>query len=656
MAPIKLDPFVVSSGFDDKTAFDLAQGTSILAGTDLRRLVRGTLGETLDSTPGIHSTYHGPGASRPLIRGLGGDRIRVLQNGIDALDASNVSPDHNTAVEPLFAERIEVLRGPATLLYGSSAIGGVVNVIDNRIPNEPAVRELSGSLEMRGGGAADESVGLAALKSGSSNFAMQVDALKLHSGNVRIPRVARIDDEAPSDQPWGTLPNSDVATDSLSLGATWFGSLGHIGAALSRYDTDYSVPTDEPISISMKQRRFDLAAELSRPPGVINAAKAKFGIGDYTHSEITGGASVNTTFRNKAWEGRLELPHALSRTVDGTIGVQGSHSDLSAAGEEVVFPSSVTTNAAVFALEEWKQGPVTFQAGARLENQSIKVGDVDPSLPRVPGYGAVSGQTKDRTGVNGSIGAVYYPARRWAVGFSLAYSERLPTAQELFSNGPHGGTGSWEIGTGSLGKEKSVGFDLSVRKRSGFVSGSLSGFVNRFQGYVFAQELPSSTIPSELNEEGLTPYQFTAKDALFCGAEAEVVLHLVEYEDSKVHLQFTWDYVRAEQTTDDAPLPRIPPMRFGTALRFDGVRWHGGVELRSVDRQDRIAHGETMTPGYTFLDADMTYVIPADRSSIEIFVRGTNLTDREARVHTSFLKDFSPLPGRGVLAGVRMRF
>ncbi len=655
-APIELEPFVVSSGFDDKTAFDLAQGTSILAGADLRRLAKGTLGETLGATPGINSTYHGPGASRPVIRGLGGDRIRVLQNGIGILDASNVSPDHNAAVEPLFAERIEVLRGPATLLYGSSAIGGAVNVIDNRIPNEALDGNFSGSLEMRGGGAAFERAGLAALKVGNKSFAMQVDGLKLRAGDVRIPGVARIDDEAPSVQPLGTLPNSDISTESHSLGATWFGSLGHIGAALTRYDTDYGVPTDEPISISMQQRRFDLAAELSRPLGVIRGAKARFGIGDYTHAEIADGMTVNTTIRNKAWEGRLELPHTFSKGIDGTIGAQGSRSDFSAVGEEVVFPASVTTNAAVFALEEWKHGPVTCQAGARLEGQSIKVGDVDPSLPRVPGYDVDSGERKNRTGVNGSIGAVYYPARQWAVGLSLAYSERLPTAQELFSNGPHGGTGSWEIGTGNLGNEKSVGVDLSVRKRSGFVSGSVSAFINRFKGYIFAQKLPLSTIPEELNEEGLTPYQFTARDALFYGGEAEAVVHLLEREDFKVHVQITWDYVHAEQTTDDAPLPRVPPMRFGAALRYDGIRWHAGVELRTANRQDRIVSDETMTPGYTFLDVDMAYVIPIDRSSIEIFVRGTNLTNREARVHSSFLKDFSPLPGRGVLAGVRLTF
>lgn len=654
--PLSLDKLVVSAGVGDKTSFDLAQGSSILAGTALRRRVQDTLGDTLDATAGVNSTYYGPGASRPIIRGLGGDRIRVLQSGIGALDASNISPDHNSAVEPLFADRIEVLRGPATLLYGSSAVGGVVNVIDNRIPEHAPDRPLSGAIEVRGFGAAGETAGVAAITAIRDNVALQLNAMSLQSGNVRIPGVARIDAEAPPDQSSGILPNSDIETTSVSLGATWFGKAGHFGAAVSDYETDYGVPVDEPISISMRQHRLDLHGEITEPFGIFHGARVQFGFGDYAHSELSDHTTVNTKFSNKAWEGRLELPHAFSDYVSGTIGAQLSRSNFSAVGDEVVTPPSITESQAVFATEEWKRGAIALQIGGRAEFESIRLGDVPDDLPPVPGYAATSGEKKSFTGASGSMGIVFYPAKGWSTALSLAYSQRMPTAQELFSNGPHGGTHAWEVGQADLGLEKSLGLDLSVRKRAGWITGSISGFVNQFHGYIFERALAADTIPSDVNDEGLTPYQFTAKDAKFYGAEAEITAHLVERESYAVHLQITSDYVRAEQTTDHEPLPRIPPFRIGAGLRFDGGRWHGGVELRHVADQNRIAEMETATPGYDLLNADVSYVLPAGRVTYEFFARGTNLTNEEARVHASFLKAFAPLPGRGVLAGVRAAF
>ncbi|MBS0631281.1 MAG: TonB-dependent receptor [Verrucomicrobia bacterium] len=653
---VKLDSYVVTAGAGDKTAFDLAQGTSILSGDELRRRTATTLGETLSDTPGVNSTYYGPGASRPIIRGLGGDRIRVLQDGVGALDASNISPDHNTAIEPLFADRIEVLRGPSTLLYGSSAVGGVVNVIDNRIPTHALGEPFTGAIETRAFGAGDERTTIASVAAGTDGFAVRVNGLSQRSGDVDIPGVARIDPAAPANQPVGTLPNSAIDTESLSVGAGWFGRAGHLGLAVSRYVTDYGVPVDEPISISMRQSRLDLNGELTQPFGIFTGLRGRFGLGDYTHSEISDHTTVNTTFKNRAWEGRTELPFAFSATTSGTIGVQASRSDFSAVGDEVVTPAYVNNNEALFALNEWKYTAFTFQLGGRVEHQNVQLGDVDPTLPPVPGFAAQSGEQKRFTGTSGSTGLVFYPAKDWSLGLSLAYTERLPTAQELFSNGPHGGTNAWEIGNSGLGLEKSTGVDLSLRKRAGFVTGSLSVFVNRFQNYIFEQELPLAAIPAADNPESLTPYQFTAKDADFRGAEADVTFHLAEGKDWHLHLNLMADTVRAEQTTDHQPLPRIPPLRYGTGLHYENARWTLGAEVRRAAEQDRVAPGETTTPGYTLLSANISYRLPLGRDECEFFLRGANLTDTEARVHTSFLKDFSPLPGRGITAGARLTF
>lgn len=654
---ITLDRVVVSSGLQDKTAFDLAQGTSILAGDQLHRQGQTTLGETLAATPGVNSTYYGPGASRPIIRGLGGDRIRVLDSGVGALDAANISPDHNTAIEPLFAERIEVLRGPATLLYGSSAVGGVVNVIDNRIPVTPLERAFGGAIEARGFGAAREQSAIGAFTGGSKEFRVQLDGLTSRSRDLRIPGVARIDADAPSDQPTGTLPNSEIKTESGSIGATWFGEGFRVGAAVSTYATNYGVPVDEPISIDLHQRRLDVSGEITRPFGIFQGVKARLGFGDYTHSEIADRRTINTTFTNKAWEGRLEFPHTFGGGFTGTFGAQASRSDFSAVGEEVVTPPSITTHRALFALEEWKRGSLTLQGGARFEHQAVQLGDFDASsLPALPGYAATPGEKKTERGLSGSLGAVYYPAKDWAIGLSLAYTERLPPAQELFSNGPHGGTGAYEVGTAGLGNEKSIGVDLNLRRRAGFVTGAASVFVNTFKNYIFEQPLASSAVPATNNPEDLTPYQFIARDAQFYGAEAEVSFHLVDTAARKVHLNLMSDYVHAQQTTDNEPLPRIPPLRFGAGVRFEQAGWSLGVEARHTARQNRFTAAESETAGFTLLNADVSYALAQARVSYEFFVRGTNLTDVEARVHASFLKDFAPLAGRGILAGARLKF
>jgi iron complex outermembrane receptor protein len=654
---VQLDRIVVSAGPDEKSLFDLAQATSILTGDALRRQTQQTLGETLAGTAGVNSTYYGPGASRPIIRGLGGDRIRMLANSVGTLDASNISPDHNVAVEPLFASSIEVLRGPATMLYGSSAVGGVVNVIENRIPLEAGDGHAHGALELRAWGPANERAGVLALDAGNSNFAFQLDAMRQKTDDIDIPGVARIDEEAPAGQPAGTIPNTASDTKDFSLGATWFGKAGHFGASVKRYETFYGVPNGEevPVSIDLHQTRFDFDGEITQPFGAFRGAHLRFGVGQYEHRELDG-EEVGTAFNNDAWEGRLELPHVAVGPFTGTIGLQTSRSDFSAIGEEVVTPPSVTSNHAIFALEEMKVEGATVQFGLRHEIQRIQLGDVPDDLPIVPGYAAQSHELRHLNGTSASAGVVVHPAKDYALGFTLAYTERLPTAQEIFSNGPHGGTAAYEIGSAALEREKSLGFDVSLRKRDGFLTGSVSAFANRFNGYIFELALPADAIPETINPEGLTPYQFVARDAMFYGGEAEITLHLLDGKDQRLHLEMMSDYVHAKNTTYHEPLPRIPALRFGTELRYQSGRWQMNVGARHTFKQDRFTASESATPGYTLVSAAISYEVPFGRSTCELFARGENLTDAEARVHTSFLKDFAPLPGRGVLVGARWVF
>jgi iron complex outermembrane receptor protein len=318
-------------------------------------------------------------------------------------------------------------------------------------------------------------------------------------------------------------------------------------------------------------------------------------------------------------------------------------------------------------LESYKAGSaLTLQFGGRYEFQSIRLGEVDPLLPAYPGYAATTGDKRTDHGFSLSAGAVCYPAKDYSLGLSLAYTQRLPVAQEIFSNGPHGGTGAYEIGTANLARETSLGVDLTLRKRAGFVTGSVGVYVNKIQGFVFEQKdlvryFDQNTAsfrpyPVPPGDAFLPIYQFTAKDAVFYGAEAELSVHLIDTEAHRLHLDLSGDSVHAQQTTDDEPLPRIPPVRAGAALRYTAGPWSLGVSARHSFRQDRIAPGETPTAGYTLAGADVSYHFSRGPQEWEIFLRGSNLGNAEARASTSFLKDIAPLPGRSLAAGVRLTF
>jgi iron complex outermembrane recepter protein len=557
-----------------------------------------------------------------------------------------------------------VLRGPATLLYGSSAVGGVVNVIDNRIPSSAAAVPFGGRLELRTDSAANERTGILALTAGNESFALQANGLRTEADDVSIPGYA--DAANPANK--GTLVNSAISTKSGSLGGTAFWAKGNAGLAVSEYDTVYGVPVGEPINIDMKQRRLDFRSELTEPLAGFKSARIRFGVADYTHAEVdTTTGLPNTTFQNKAYEGRVELVQQDAGNLTGSMGYQISRSDFSAVGEEVVTPQTLTCSQALFLLESYKLSPgLTLQLGGRYEHQSIKLGDVDPLLPAYPGYAAATGEKRLDHGFSLSAGMVYYPAKDYSVGLSVAYSQRLPVAQELFSNGPHGGTNAYEIGSTGLGRESSLGLDCTVRKRAGRVTGTVGVFLNRFQNFIFEQRDPNRyfdggsgaflSYPVPPDDEFLPIYHFVAKDAVFYGGEADLTFHLVESATDRLHLDLTSDYVHAEQTTDGEPLPRIPPLRVGVGLRFEHGRWTAGLNARHAFQQDRVATGETETAGYTLLGADLSYRMTVGKSEWEFFTRGSNLANEEARVSTSFLKDIAPLPGRSLTAGVRLSF
>ncbi len=645
--PVTLEAIVVTASPLARSQAELTSATGILAGRDLALQQQPTLGETLSAQPGINSTYFGPGASRPLIRGLGGDRIRILQNGTGTQDASVTSPDHAVSVEPFLVKRIEVVRGPASLLYGSSAVGGVVNVIDHRIETEMPAQRVSGTIDARyGTGAEDAAYGavtdIAFAQTDTRAFVLHLDGFKRKSDDVRIPGFA--DPSNPVNK--GRLTNSAVDSEGASVGISYVSDTFDAGINYNGFNSLYGTVAEPDVEIDLRQRRVDFAAEVKQDFGIFTGARLKFGTSDYRHVELEAGAP-GTTFTNTGYDGRLELLHAPLSGFTGAWGLQTQRSDFDVVGAEAFMPPALTENHALFVFEEAKTGQLTWQAGARLENQSIDT-RANANFPVA--------QSRDETTLSLSGGVVYAINPAYALAFSVTGTERAPNAQELYSNGPHIGTASYEVGDPSLDTEKSLGAELSLRKLTGFVTGSFNLFANRFDGYIFEQDTGTIDLGDPLDpDDDLPIYQFVQRDALFYGAELETLWHLHASDHHTLDLKLNVDCTVAQESNGD-PLPRIPPIKGLVGLAWTSGPWNAGTDWQLVAKQDRSAPGETETGGYTLLSAYAGYRFIQGPVIYDLFVRGSNLTNEEARLHTSFLKDIAPLPGRSVTCGVRASF
>jgi iron complex outermembrane receptor protein len=619
------DEILVTASPDARSQYEIAQPTSVLDGEELQLRLQPTLGETLSREPGVTSTFFGQGASRPVIRGLGGDRIRVLEGGIGVGDASATSPDHAVSVDPLAAERIEVLRGPATLLYGSSAVGGVVNVIDDRIPDSLPESRATGIVELRGGTVADERGGIASVSGALGRFAWHADFLRRETDDYEIPGAES-----------SVLPNSATETESGSLGFSHVAEGGFLGVSTTRYSTLYGIPGgDEAVRIDLDQERYDLRGGITRPFAFFRGANLRFGTTDYEHVELEG-AEVGTIFRNESWEGRFELLQKPIGPLSGSVGLQAQNRDFEAIGDEAFVPPTQTGSWALFTFQEIARGPWRYQFGARYEAQDVTARTEGPN---------------DRSfdGVSGSFGLVREFGEDYTLGLSLARSTKLPNAEELFSNGPHIATNAFEIGDPDLDEETSLGADLTLRRVTGRLTGEVTLFVNRFDDYIY------ESFTGE-EEDGLTVFRYVQDDAEFRGAELTGVWELYHGEPDHLDVEFGADFVRAELRETGEPLPRIPSRRYRLGLHYRGEKLQGLIEGQRVEEQDRVAAFERPTEGYTLLNASLGYRFFAAAAIYDVLLRGTNLTDQEARNHVSFLKDRVPMPGRDVSLSLRVSF
>ena len=645
-----LDEIVVTAAPLGRTADDLTQPTMVLDKEALLLKAAASIGETLSTELGVSSTYFGPVAGRPVIRGQAGPRISVLQAGVGTLDVADLSPDHAVPVEPLFADRIEIIRGPATLLYGSAAAGGVVNVIDNRIPEVIGEKPLTGAVELRADSVSDERALAGRLDGGSGFIAWHLDAFDRESSDIDIPDFATADPaQRPEEEQRGTVLNSAGASQGFAGGFSLIGERGFIGISLSDYENDYGLPGPEeegeeeeegPLIapgpfIELQQTRVDMRGEYEFG-GVIEKGRFRFGHNNYEHSEIEPNGEVATLFENDAWEGRVELVHAPIGNWRGAVGLQLNDRDFSAVGEEAFVPPTETTSFGLFLLEELQLASGRIEFGARLE-----------SLQHTPD-GALPDY--DDTALSLAAGANWDIAEDYDLGVNLSRSERHPDSAELYSNGAHLATGLFEVGLFAQGatqveKEVATNIDVSVHHHSDTLSWRISVFYNDIADYTFRSE-------TQIIEDGLPLTPYAQQGAEFYGYEAELEVPLGgDYAAWNIRL-FT-DYVRGKASSGD--LPRIPPARFGAQLTYADSRWSGSLETIYHAEQDDISTFQT--DSFTMLNVGAALKLGDDGPlTWDLFVKGSNLLDEDARRSTSFRAAFVPLPGASLHAGVRASF
>jgi iron complex outermembrane recepter protein len=686
---------VVSGGEIERSETDKAQPVTILSEDYLKLHAEPTLGDTLATQPGVAASGYTAGASRPVIHGQADNRVRVLNNGTELFDVSNLSPDHAPSVSTLLSQSIEVVHGPATILYGSGAIGGVVNVTDNLIPVEQPSTMLSGEVDARFNSVDLERSGAMALTlSPFQHFVIHAEGSILRTDDRRIPGFAldqRIRAELTPEQrhndgfggnPFGTVPNTFVKTKDFGFGGSYVWDKGYIGASYSRFLSEYGVPdnpeVDDPsvpperVHLNVRKDQYNVRSSIVDPLPWFSVANLKFVYTDYKHDEIDGD-TVGATFKTKGVDSRIELLHQPIGVFEGSIGSQVFYKDLSVLGEEAFLQPTETLAVAGFIFEEVKLTRVRFQFGARVEHDSISIDSSDPELTSLT---SPSQKDQEFLPVSGAAGAIYDFARDWQLALNFTYSQRAPTAEELFARGPHEATFQFIIGDPNLDEEINRTVDLSLRKTVGHVTGFISGFYTSYDGFI------DFTSTGEF-EDGLQVFIYTPKNATFYGGEGRVDIHLLplnitrpsEHSDSKsvknvitkgeettqknpndLYLRIQADYVHAEGADTGEPLPRITPFRYGASLNYESEHWTASIEGWRVDAQNRVAEFETPTPGYTFLNASIGYKFQWGRTYNYLYVRGTNLTNEEARDHLSFLKEVMPLPGRGVVVGLRTTF
>ncbi|MBX3593311.1 TonB-dependent receptor [Sphingomonas sp.] len=669
---------IVVTGVLPTSERDVLAGTSVVAGEELTRDLRPSIGETLAKQPGVSATSFGPSASRPILRGFQGERVRLLTDGIGSIDVSNTSADHAVVIDPLLAERVEVLRGPAVLLYGSSAIGGVVNVIDKRIPRSIPKDGVSfDGIATYGSAANERSLAGAGDAAIGGNFVVHADASYLKTSDLGIggyvlsptARAAALAAAAgptlPDDPDFAAtaalkdkLPNSAAETWTAGVGAAYVGDTANFGVSYSHYDSLYGIPIryatasgeeQEAPRLDVLQNRFDVRGEVQTGGGFLDRIRLRGAYANYRHFELEETGAIGTAFYNKGFEGRLEFVQARQGAWLGASGVQYFHRDFNVVGDEAFLPANATGQLGLFTLQQFDLGALKFEGGLRYEHTRQEA---------TPAAGDLRFATATRNfdAVSGSVGASYALGDGAKLGFNVSRTERAPSAEELFSNGAHAGTQTYELGDTGFGLEKSWGVEATLHLHHDGLSFDASAYYSWFTGYISDTQVAQSVCQAAAAPSGRTVdfpcFQFQQTGARYYGVEGDLSARVAEVGDYTINVDLLGDYVHATLGNGD-PVARIPPGRLLGGIEAQSDTLTGRVEVERVFMQDRIAAYETPTKGYTMVNASFSIKPFASNPKVSLTLSANNLFDVDARRHSSYLKDFAPLAGRDLRATLR---
>lgn len=654
------------------SAEGLALASEVLDGQELSRKLQSSIGATVGLEPGVHASTFGQASSRPVVHGLSGPRVRVMEDRIDSLDVSATSADHAITIEPFLAQSIEILKGPSTLIYGSGAIGGVVDVHTGRIPHQAPDAPIAGRAEFQHNDNGDQSTGALRLDGGlgaGSGIAWHLDAFSRDADPYEIPGHAEsaalralegaetdADPDAGHDDAEGDgeLPGSELETHGGAIGLSWTGERGFVGAAVSILDARYGLPgghghehdeapggaeqEEEPEGnpvLDLEQVRIDFEAALQNPLSGFSSLNLRLGRNDYEHREIEPSGATATEFENDAWEARAELVHEAVAGWEGAFGIQYVDRDFSAIGEEAFIAPVRTRSIGAFWVGERGFDRFDLEAGFRLEDV-----DLDPEDASADSFTALAA----------SLGIVVPLGEAWSLGVLGDYSRRAPVAEELYSDGPHLATGSFEIGNPELDEEQAWNVAATAKYAADRWYFAATAYYTRFDDYIFQAGTGAE-------EDGLPVLIYGQADATFKGLDTELRATALRWDGGQLDVRFMFDTVSAElDVSGNDNLPRIPADRIGTGIDLTWGPFNASVDYLRVRDQNDTAEFELPTDGYDDLRMYLGVHLGAGRTDLEVFVQGSNLTDDEQRNHTSFIKDYVPLPGRTVAGGLRLRF
>ena len=662
-----LDEIVVTGSGLKQATTKSAKPVVVLSGDALRTKIGQTIGETLQNEPGITSQSFGSGVGTPVIRGQSGPRVKVMQNSLGNNDLSSLSPDHANGVDPIIAERVEVLRGPSTLLYGAGAIGGIVNVIDNRIPEQVPDKIVGGAGEQRFDSATNESAGAFKLEGGKKNVAYHVDGFYRDQDNTHIDGTAidetavRIHDPSFKSIPSGGLQNSvgvinntQARTRGGSIGLSSIGKMGLVGVAVNSLEKKYGIPPDghgePPVTVDLNQTKYDFKAQLNKSFAWVEALRMKFGYTDYKHVELDGNIA-GTTFLNESLESRLELEHKPIGIIKGVSGFQSTHSQFTGLGEEgQIVPKTDIDSFALFAVESFTMGHVTYDFGVRAEGFNMA-----PENRKSVSYKPVSG----------SASALWKISEQHQISLGYTHSQRAPQIQELFTDGFHHATRSYELGNADLNKEIANNLDLGYRFNGNWMTAEINLFHNWVNDYIYQQRSSSLLFnaedslfvpPDAICNECFPVLNTQQTNAVFKGFEAQTVIPLMENRYGAFDLTLFGDYTRGT-FANGSDVPRMPPLRYGFQIAYEKGDFSSNLRLTHAEAQTHAGANETSTASYLLLNLGAQYNLASFHDSeVMIFAKGKNLLNETIRNSTSYLRNFAPEPGRSVEVGIRISY